>query len=90
MRYDRRVGMFRCRRCEAEVEAVYEHPKLRRWSRIYFLLPIPFVPLLPLIASDYILMIPLLMLYLLGAGGALRFVIEKPTCSVCGAFVEKP
>lgn len=80
--------MHRCGRCAEDVEGEFEHPKLRRWSRLYFLLPIPFIPLAPLIASDYIVMIPLSMLYMIGVGSALRFATEKPTCPSCGVFVE--
>lgn len=87
-RYPRFVGTHRCRRCDEEVDGQHEQPKLRRLARFYFLVPIPFVPLLPIIASDFMVMIPLTMLYLMGAGAALRFVTQKPTCPVCGAFVE--
>ncbi|MBV1858038.1 MAG: hypothetical protein KUG77_06470 [Nannocystaceae bacterium] len=79
----------RCRRCEEDVQGEHEQPKLRRLARLYFLLPIPFVPLLPIIASDFMVMIPLMMLYLLGAGAAFRFSSQKPTCPECGAFVER-
>ena len=82
------LEMHRCRRCEEDVEGVYENPKIRRWSRAYFLIPIPFIPLFPIIASDFIVMIPLTMLYLAGAGAALRFATEKPLCPECGALVE--
>ena len=82
------MSTHRCGRCAQNVEGVFENPKLRRWSRFYFLLPIPFIPLAPLIASDFIVMIPLSMLYMVGVGAALRFVTEKPTCPTCGVFVE--
>ena len=87
-RYSPFVGMHRCRRCDDEVEGQYEQPKLRRLARFYFLVPIPFVPLLPIIAADFMVMIPLTMLYLLGAGAALRFITQKPVCPECGAFVQ--
>ena len=82
------MGTHRCRRCNDEVEGQHEQPKLRRLAWGYFLMPVPFIPLLPIIASDFIVMIPLTMLYLLGAGAALRFITEKPTCPACGATVE--
>ncbi len=66
----------------------HEQPRLRRLARFYFILPIPFIPLLPIIASDFVVMIPLTMAYLLGAGAALNFITQKPTCPECGAFVE--
>ncbi len=82
------MGTHHCRRCDVLVAGQHEQPKLRRLARFYFLIPIPFVPLLPIIASDFIVMIPLTMLYLLGAGAALRFITQKPVCPECGAFVE--
>ncbi len=82
------MGTHRCVRCVADVFGEYEQPRLRRLAWGYFLLPIPFVPLLPIIASDFLAMIPLTMLYLLGLGPALRIVAERPTCPSCGVFVE--
>ncbi len=61
---------------------------MRKWAKVYFLLPVPFIPLLPIIASDFAVMIPLTMLYMMGAGSALRFVTQKPLCPECGALVE--
>lgn len=82
------MGTHHCRRCDETVEGTFENPQIRKWAKLYFLLPIPFIPLLPIIASDFAVMIPLTMLYMLGAGSALRFVTEKPQCPGCGALVE--
>ncbi len=87
-RYDDGVGQHRCGRCEADVAGEYPNPRLRKLAKVYFLLPIPFVPLLPIIASDFIVMIPLTMLYLLGIGPALAWTNAKPVCPTCGAFVH--
>ena len=82
------VATCHCSRCAATVEPEYAQPRLRKLSRYYFLLPIPFVPLLPIIASDFIVMIPLTMLYMMGVGPALGLAMQKPTCPECGAFVR--
>ncbi len=75
-------------RCEEDVNPVYRQPRLRKWARYYFFLPIPFAPFIPIIGSDYMVMIPLSMLYMLGVGPALALVSDKPTCGSCGAFVQ--
>ncbi len=82
------VGACYCDRCQEPVEPVYLQPRLRKYARFYFLVPIPFVPFLPIISSDYFVMIPLTMLYLLGVGPALGWLTQKPTCPECGAFVR--
>ncbi|MCA9706950.1 MAG: hypothetical protein KDK70_13940 [Myxococcales bacterium] len=79
-----------CARCDAEVEAVFQHPRLRRVLRGYLLLPLPFVPVLPIIASDYVVMIPMLMVYMLGLGPVFAIIQEAPTCAGCGANLERP
>ena len=45
-----------CARCEREVEAEYDDPKLRRWVKGYFWLGVPFIPLSPIIGADYVVM----------------------------------
>ena len=69
---------------------MYAQPRLRKLARYYFLLPVPFVPLIPMIASDFMVMIPLSMVYMLGVGPALGIAMQKPTCPDCGAHVPKP
>jgi hypothetical protein len=76
-----------CERCEVEVEAVYDEPKLRRWVKGYFLLGVPFIPLLPIIGSDFAVMLPMLMIYVIGFGPALGVIREPAKCSDCGAAV---
>jgi hypothetical protein len=77
-----------CERCDKQVEAAYEDPKLRRWVKAYFLLGLPFLPALPIIGADFMVMLPLLMLYIIGFGPALRVLREPPTCDECGAVVD--
>lgn len=77
-----------CRRCEREVEATYSQPRLRRVARAYFFLGVPFIPFLPIIGSDFAVMLPLTMLYLLGIGPARRILGEAASCDECGADVE--
>jgi len=77
-----------CSRCQHEVEAVYRRPKLRKLVRWYLLMPIVLVPLFPFAASDYVVALPTLMLYMLGLGPVFAIIKDPPTCSVCGAIVE--
>ncbi len=79
-----------CSRCAAQVEAAFRQPQLRRIVRFYLLLPIPFIPFLPIIASDYVVMIPLLMAYMIGLGPVFSVIQDAPTCRECGANVEVP
>ena len=76
-----------CERCEDAVEASYDEPKLRRWAKVYFMLGLPFIPLTPIIGSDYVVMLPLTMLYIIGFGPALSIIREPPKCEACGAVV---
>ena len=77
-----------CGRCTAEVDASYDDPKLRKWAKGYFCLGIPFIPLLPIIGSDYIIMLPMLMIYVIGFGPAWGIIREPPKCDECGAALE--
>jgi len=76
-----------CPRCEREVEAEYDDPQLRKWVKGYFWLGVPFIPLTPIIGSDYVVMLPLTMLYILGFGPAYGIVKEPPKCLECGCVV---
>ncbi|MCA9635931.1 MAG: hypothetical protein KC420_07880 [Myxococcales bacterium] len=78
-----------CSRCERETSASHNNPGLRRWARIYFFLGMPFIPLIPIIGSDFAVMLPLTMVYLLGMGPALRVIREPASCDTCGADVER-
>jgi len=75
-------------RCDEQVSARYPNPKLRRWVRGYFFLGVPFIPFLPIIGADFIVMLPLTMLYLIGLGPALSIVRTAASCDQCGADVE--
>ena len=77
-----------CRRCEREVTATHAQPRLRRLARVYFLIGLPFIPLIPIIGSDFAVMLPLAMVYLLGIGTARRILHEPASCDECGADVE--
>ncbi len=52
------------------------------------LIPIPIIPILPMMASDYVVSLPLLMLYMLGIGPVLAIIRDPPTCWECGAIVK--
>ena len=77
-----------CERCEAVTEVTYDEPQLRKWARVYMMLGIPYIPLSPIIGSDWAVMLPLTMLYLLGFGPALGILREPPKCDDCGAAVS--
>jgi hypothetical protein len=76
-----------CPRCEHEVEAEYDEPQLRKWVKLYFWLGVPFIPAAPIIGSDYVVMLPLTMIYILGFGPAYGIVKEPPKCCECGCVV---
>lgn len=75
-----------CERCEADVEATHRNPKGRKLARLYPLLIVPFIPVLPIIAADFVVMIPMLMIYMLGAGPVIAILREPPLCNECGAM----
>lgn len=77
-----------CERCATEVEASYPRPRARRLARGYPLLILPFLPFIPIIAADYVVMIPMLMVYMLGAGPVLAILRDPPLCDDCGAIVQ--
>lgn len=77
-----------CERCAAEVDASYRRPRARRYARGYPLLIVPFLPLIPIIAADYVVMLPMLMIYMLGAGPVLAILRDPPVCDDCGAIVK--
>ncbi|PRQ05063.1 hypothetical protein [Enhygromyxa salina] len=76
-----------CERCQREVEAAYDDPRLRKWVKGYFFLGLPFLPAIPIIGSDFVVMLPLLMIYVVGFGPAIGFIKEPPKCQECGAAV---
>lgn len=77
-----------CERCDHEVEGEYSNPVRRRWAKLYFLLPIPFLPILPIMASDYVVSLPGVMIYLLGVGPVVGILRDPPECVDCGAIVR--
>lgn len=76
-----------CERCEAEVETAYDEPQLRKWVKGYFFLGVPFIPAIPIIGSDFVVMLPMLMVYVIGFGPALGVLREPAKCCECGAAV---
>jgi len=78
-----------CERCQHEVEGAYAHPRLRKIAWGYLLLVVPFIPVLPIIAADYVVMIPTLMLYMLGLGPVFAVIRDPPMCVDCGALLSK-
>lgn len=79
-----------CVRCEREVLAEYRNPRARKLAKGYLLVWIPIIPILPIMASDYVVSLPLLMLYMLGTGPVLALIQDPPTCTDCGANVKPP
>lgn len=71
-----------------EVEGDYPNPRARRLARYYPLLIVPFIPVLPIIAADFAVMLPLLMIYMVGAGPVIGILRDPPECSDCGAIVK--
>lgn len=80
-----------CARCERDVAVEYKYsPNMRRWWKAYFLVPpLLLVPLAPFLAGDYVVTLPLMMVYMLGFGPALSIVRDPPTCGDCGAFIPR-
>ncbi len=53
----------------------------------YLCFPIAMIPAFPFLAADYVVSLPIMMVYMLGIGPVLGIVREPPTCSTCGALV---
>jgi hypothetical protein len=79
-----------CLRCEREVEVQYRYsPRMRRLMKGYMFIPLAILPVYPIAAADYVVSIPLMMLYMLGIGPALSIIRDPATCCECGAFIPK-
>lgn len=78
-----------CERCGHEVEGVYRRPTARKWAKAYFLMPLPFLPILPIMASDYAVSLPGVMVYLLGIGPVLAILRDPLHCRDCGAICQR-
>lgn len=77
-----------CLRCGHDVDTEHRYPRqLRKYLKAYFLMPLLLVPFYPMLASDYVLAIPMMMLYMLGIGPALVITKDPALCSECGALV---
>lgn len=81
-----------CTRCERDVTVEYSHsPAMRRWWKAYFIIPpMLLIPAAPFLAGDYVVSIPIMMVYMLGFGPALSIVRSPPLCADCGAFIPRP
>lgn len=79
-----------CERCERDVAVVYRYSAtMRRWWKAYFLIPpMVLIPLSPFLAGDYVVTLPIMMVYMLGFGPALSIIRDPPTCADCGALVQ--
>lgn len=58
------------------------------WGYLAFIIPI--IPILPIMAADYVVSLPLLMVYMLGMGPVFAIIREPATCVDCGAFLPRP
>ena len=78
-------------RCEREVEVGYEYSAaMRRWLKLYLYVPaVMLLPMLPFLAGDFAVSLPLMMAYMLGLGPALSIIRAPPICVECGALVPK-
>jgi hypothetical protein len=77
-----------CTRCDREVEVEHRHPlALRRKVKLYLYMPIILVPAFPFIAWDYVIALPIFMLYMMGIGPVLMIVRDPGVCCECGALV---
>lgn len=81
-----------CARCEREVEVAYEYSATtRRWLKLYLYVPgVLLLPMLPFLAGDFAVSLPLMMAYMLGLGPALSIIRAPPLCAECGALMPKP
>lgn len=79
-----------CTRCDraVEVEHRYSH-RTRKWVRLYLAMPLVLLPFFPILAADYVLALPMCMLYMLGIGPVLVIVRDPALCCECGALVGK-
>lgn len=56
---------------------------------MYLFMPIILLPMFPFIAWDYVIALPIFMLYMMGIGPVLLIVREPGVCCECGALVIK-
>jgi len=80
-----------CVRCEREVAVAYEYSATtRRWLKLYLYVPaVMLLPMLPFLAGDFAVSLPLMMAYMLGLGPALSIVRAPPLCVDCGALIPR-
>lgn len=87
-----RTRRERCLRCEHEVAVVHEYSDTtRRWLKLYLYVPAALLlPMLPFLAGDFAVSLPLMMAYMLGLGPALSIIRAPPLCGECGALMPRP
>jgi hypothetical protein len=79
-----------CIRCDREVEVEYKHSRrMRRLMKGYMMIPIALLPIYPFAASDFMVSLPLIMIYLMGIGPAMAILRDPATCTECGALIPK-
>lgn len=61
---------------------------MRRLCKVYFAVGLIYLPFLPIIGADILLMIPNLVLHFFGAGAAMRDSTQPPICTACVAETE--
>lgn len=76
-----------CLRCAGPRQVEFPHTRMRRLAKVYVWLWLIAVPVLPIMAADYVVALPSFMLYLMGMGPALKLIKGPPTCVDCGAYV---
>lgn len=79
-----------CTRCDRQVEVEHRVAySTRRWVKYYLYMPIVLVPAFPFLAFDYVVALPICMLYMLGIGPVLMLVRDPALCCECGALVDE-
>ena len=78
-----------CTRCQRDCSVHLRYPRLRHVAKAYLAIPILLTPILPIMASDYVVALPTLMIYCFGIGPVLAIITDKPTCAECGCEMDK-
>jgi hypothetical protein len=82
-------GTLYCRRCDDDVRAIRPW---RGWKPAWAIWKVGFVgalALFPLLASDYCVMLPSMMLYIAAAGPLRSFARQPPVCGRCSLELEE-
>lgn len=68
----------------------FDNTSMRKLAKVYVWLWLIALPILPIMAADYFVCLPMFMLYLVGMGPAMKLIKGPPTCVDCGAYVSEP